>query len=387
VRALITALRTEHGCEEVFVLSTCLRTEILTVGGEGVAQALARVTGLDETEFLPAMREWESPGEVAEHLFRVASGLESIALGETQVLGQVKEAHQAALALQALGPVLSQLVERALAVGGEVRCKTTLGTGIVSIPSLAAHMARHALGSIEGARAVIIGTGKMAMLAARHLGEAGAQLVVVSRRDRARAESLVAEAGGEAGEFSPDLAFCRGADLILCATNATDVIIDPVNLAGIMEGSRQTPLLLVDLCVPRAIDPAAAEVPGCRLINLDSMRTRCEAARRRREEALAQAEPLIRRAVGEFEAWWSARSVAPTIRALLSRLERLRLAELNRVIGKERAGEEKVEILTRALMTKIAHGAISHLRRSAAEGDAERTVALVHEIFQLGHEG
>jgi glutamyl-tRNA reductase len=383
-RALIERLREDHGCVEVFALSTCLRTEIVTVGGGNLPQALAEVSGVPLAEFTAALTTWDSPRAVAERMFRVAAGMESVALGETQIVGQIREAYQAATDLGAIGPVLSQLVERAIAVGREVRTQTSIGEGIVSIPSLAAHMARNTLGSLTGRRGVIVGTGTMAHLSARHLAAAGLDLVFVSPSSVERAQALADEFGASAVEFSPDLDFARGADLIVCATQTQKPLIDAANLGSHSDADRGAPLLLVDLCVPRAIAPSAGELPGCHLINLDSMKGKCAAAKRRREVASAEAQPLIAQAVHEFESWRSARLVGPFIQLLLGRLEDLRTAEVDRVSSRLNGDRAHVDQLTRSIMKKVANGAIQQLRRAAAAGEAERAIADLQGVFQFG---
>ncbi|MBN1477813.1 glutamyl-tRNA reductase [Candidatus Sumerlaeota bacterium] len=383
-RALIEWLRGHQGSEEVVALSTCLRTEVVAVGGGDLAQALAEVSGVPMEEFSAALTVWDSPRAVAERMFRVAAGMESVALGETQIVGQIREAYQAATDLGAIGPVLSQLIERAIAVGREVRTQTSIGEGIVSIPSLATHMARHALGSLKGRRGVIVGTGTMAHLSARHLTAAGLDLVFVSQSSVERAQSLADEFGASAAAFSSDLDFAQGADLLICATRTDEPLIDAESLASQSDGSRATPLLLIDLCVPRAIAPSAGELPGCRLINLDSMRGKCAAAKRRREEASAEAQPLIAQAVHEFESWRSARMVGPFIQLLLSRLEDLRAAEVERVSSRLNGDRTHVDQLTRSIMKKVANGAIQQLRRAAAAGEAERAIADLQGVFQFG---
>jgi glutamyl-tRNA reductase len=257
-----------------------------------------------------------------------------------------------------------------------------VGRGVVSIPSLAAHKARNIVGSLAGKRVVIIGTGKMAHLSARHFGDSGADLVILSRREIRRAQALVEKFGGEAGLLTRDLAACRGADIVICGTDITDPIITGDSAAA-LAGDRERDTLLIDLCVPHAVEPAVDEIDGIRLVNLDSMRSKCEAARRRREEARSEAIPMIANAVGDFEAWWAGRQVKPTIRALQSHLDEIRLAEIDRLARREGVDRETLEALSRSLMGKIAHGAIACLRRGAATGEGERTVALVREVFRI----
>lgn len=381
--ALTARLRVVEGCEEVFILSTCLRTEVLTAGGAPSLAALAAVAGVPGAEIGGMANVIEGPEAVAERLFRVASGLESIALGETQILGQIKAAYQEAVERRSTGPVLSQLIERALAAGRTVRSETSLARGIVSIPSLAAHIAVQVLGGVEQRRVVLLGTGKMASLAARHFRDANARLTVVSRRGVERAREVAADFEAEVLEFDSSLSFLRSAEAVVCATDAAEPLLTARGLGRLLAERGGQPLLVIDLCLPRAAEPAIEALEGCRLFNLDSMQIECEHGRRRRAEATAEAEPLIRSAVSDFASWWNARQLKPVIQALFERLEALRRAEIERVIGRGAGATPEVEALSRALMAKIANGAISRMRRGAETGDAGTAVALIHDIFQL----
>lgn len=381
---LISRLIEDHGCSEAFVLSTCLRTEVFTVGGANIVEAIAAVSGVDLAECLPVGTVWDKPREVAERLFRITSGMESVALGENQVVGQIKDAYQSAAELGAIGPVLGQLVERSIAVGREIRSNTSIGEGIVSIPSLAVHMARNAIGSLAGRCAVILGTGMMAHLSARHMAEAGLDLVFVSPSSPERAMALADEFTATALAYTTDNEFCREADIVICCTRTEQPMLTADHADALADPDRETPRLLIDLSVPRVVDPSVGELPGCRLINLDSMQGKCRAAKQRRLEACSQAEPMIETAVAEFAAWLSSREVAPTIQALLRRLGKIRDEEIERAMrsaGNERASVEKT---TKSMIGRIANGAIQHLRRAAADGKAEEAIAHIRQVFDLG---
>jgi glutamyl-tRNA reductase len=384
VHQALAALRPAAESGEICVLSTCLRTEIYSRGAESdLADLMAALTGVVRSDFEDCLQRWEGPRDVAGRLFRVAAGLESFVLGEAQILRQVKDAYRIASGQESTGPTLSHLFEGALALGRRVRRETGIGAGNVSIPSLAVRMAEERLGPLRGRRAVILGTGKMARIAAKHLAERECHLEILSSRTFHRACELAEEVGGSAIVFAEDLSFCRRADLIVCATFAHHTLLGAAALERAVADREGPPLLLIDLSMPRAVDPEAARVAACRLVNLDDLERAATANRQSRQEAAGQALAVVEEGVEEFVQWWNEREVVPTIRALFDHLERVRLREVARFAGKADGCGESLDHLSRALMAKVAHGPVTRLREEAARGDPSALASLIREMFRL----
>lgn len=376
-------LREHGGCREAAVLSTCLRTDLHLVHPRGdPATLLTEITGVAGEDVARHLRVWRGPEEVARRLMRVAAGLESIVLGESQILHQVKAAYQAATGHGATGPLLSALFERALAAGRRVRRETAIGEGSVSIPALAIRLAEQRIGPLRGRPAVLIGTGEMARLAATHLAARGARLTVVSRRLIERARVLAAEVGASAQPFESDLGFCREADLVVTATSASHTLAGRETLARLL-AERREPLILIDLAVPRDIDPDAASVPGLTLIDIGHLERLGESHMERRAEAAQQASEIVEAEVRGFVLWCQSLEVAPTIQALRTHLETLCRREIDRLAGDDRQAREAMERLGHALVGKIAHRPIALLRHEGQRGDGQKVVALIREIFDL----
>lgn len=373
VGAALDLLRRESGCREVCIVSTCLRTEVYAFGGHPDLGLLGACSG--------AGVACAGPTDVARRLFRVAAGLESLVLGESEILGQVKQAYQIAAGHGATGPILSGLFERALASAKRVRSRTALGAGAVSMPSLAVQMAEDAVGPLANRVAVVLGTGDMARVAAQRLVERRARVHIASRRLLERARALAAEVGAEPRAYDDGLDLCTGADAVVCATAAPHVIAERSVLAALQARRGDRPLFVADLSVPRAIHPAAADVPGLMLVDVDGLQAASEANRLARRTAAEAAEAIIEDDVRAFARWWHGLDVAPAIQALHAHLERLRTGELARIAPG--AGRESLDRLSRALVAKIAHHAIEHLKREAAAGRAQAAAARVRAMFGL----
>ena len=291
------------------VLSTCNRTEIYLLGGdrETARTALERQSGL---ELDGVLATWEG-GEVVEHLFRVAAGLDSLVPGEAQILGQVREAYEAALAADATGPVLNRLFEDALHAGKRVRTEAKLHEMPESVAQSAVELAGKELNGLDGKRALLFGAGRMSELAARGLKERGAE-VVVSSRTLESAQELADRLGGRAAPFDAIALELINADLVISATRCPY----PILHAGAVQ-QRTKPLVLVDIAVPRDLDPEIARVEGCRLFDIDALGEGLVG----REEDVREAERIVAEEAARFAEWVRSRDAAPAIAALRRRAE------------------------------------------------------------------
>jgi glutamyl-tRNA reductase len=377
---------------EGVVLSTCNRTEVYAVTGhersgrEALVRYVGEATGVPEAIFGPlAYHHWQEDG--IRHLFRVAAGLDSMILGEPQILGQVREAFAAAMAAGRVGPVLGRLFQQALQVGKAARSQAGISRGAASVSFAAVELARDALCSLEGRAVLVIGAGKTGDLVSRTLRDSGAGRLLIANRSTERAEALAERWGGEVAPFDELAGACARADIVVSCTSAPSAIISAEMLRGALRGRPDRPLLVIDLAVPRDVEPDCARVGGVRLYDLDDLQARVSAnlaARRREAEG---AERIVEREVVRFMAWRDALDVTPTIRALIERAESIRSRELERAL--ERLGEvssrerDTIEAMSRSIVNKLLHDPIIRLKRDVGQRDGSAYARAVQELFCL----
>ena len=353
------------------VLSTCNRTEIYVAGGDAAfaREALERRSSLKLEGVLAV---WEG-GEAVEHLFRVAGGLDSLVPGEAQILGQVRLAYEAALEAGATGPVLNRLFEDALHAGKRVRTEAKLAEMPESVAASAVDLAEKALGGLEGRRALLFGAGRMSELAARDLRARKAE-VVVSSRTLESAQELAERVGGRAAPFDAVAVELMDADLVISATRCPYPILHAEAVQP-----RQRPLVLVDIAVPRDLDPEIAHVEGCTLYDIDALGGGLVG----REEDVREAERIVADEAARFAEWRRSRGAAPAIAALRRRAEEIRAEELARAeprLAELSERERKtVETLTAQIVNKLLHAPTVHAKESGSEP--------LRELFALREEG
>jgi glutamyl-tRNA reductase len=341
------------------VLSTCNRTEIYVEGGDpAVARSeLERQSGLQLEDVL-AM--WQDD-EAVEHLFRVAAGLDSLVPGEAQILGQVRLAYEAALGAGATSPVLNRLFEDALHTGKRVRTEAKLAEMPESVAASAVDLAERELGSLEGKRALLFGAGRMSELAARDLRSRKAE-VVISSRTLESAQELTERVGGRAAPFDAVAVELTDADLVLSATRCPYPILHAEAVQP-----RTKPLVLVDIAVPRDLDPAIGELDGCTLYDIDALGGGLVG----REEDVREAERIVAEAAARFAEWHRSRVAAPAIAALRRRAEEIRAEELARAeprLAELSERERKaVETLTSQIVNKLLHAPTVRAKEAGSE--------------------
>jgi glutamyl-tRNA reductase len=384
------------GCAEAVILSTCNRTEVYTrAPAEGVdAAALSRRllcahAGMAEAEAADCL--FTRRGERAvEHLFRVVASLDSMVLGEAQIQGQVREAYGRAAGSNGsragAGPVLSRLFETALRIGARVRTETRLGAGAASIPSAAVQLARKVFGTLRGRRAIVLGAGEMSALALQCLNADGVASVVVTSRTEARARELVGQHGGVAAPIAELPALLRTADIVATATAAPHPVLTRAMVEQAVAG-RRSPLLILDIALPRDVEPEVDTLDGVFLYDLDDLSRVVEGALEQRRSEVEIAERIIGDGVREFTAWHRARSVVPLIRALRGRAEEVRRRELARARRalRDLSPEQlaAVDALTKQLTAKLLHDPTTRLRDSAAEQYDGEIAELTRYLFSL----
>jgi glutamyl-tRNA reductase len=355
---------------DAVVLSTCNRTEVYTLGGDPdqVRGELERLSGL---ELGGVLASWEGVDAV-EHLFRVVAGLDSLVPGEAQILGQVRQAYESALTAGATGPVLNRLFEDALHAGKRVRTEAKLAEMPESVAASAVDLGEKELGGLGERRALLFGAGRMSELAARDLRERGAE-VVISSRTLESAQELAERVGGRAAAFDAVAVELTGADLVVSATRCPYPILHAEAVQ-----SRTKPLVLIDIAVPRDLDPAIADVPGCSLFDIDALGEGLVG----REEDVREAERIVAEEAQRFAEWRRSRGAAPAIAALRRHAEEIRVEELTR--AEHRLGElsdhdrKVVETLTTQIVNKLLHVPTVRAKETGSEP--------LRELFALSDE-
>ena len=344
---------------EAVVLSTCNRTEVYVVGGEPevAREELERRSGLD---LAGVLARWDD-GEAVSHLFRVAAGLDSLVPGESQILGQVRDAYEAARRAGATSALLNRLFEDALHAGKRVRTEAKLHELPESVAASAVELGARELGGVEGRRALLFGAGRMSELAARDLRARGAE-VVVSSRTLESAQELAERVGGRAAAFDAVAVELPEADLVLSATRCPYPILHAEAVRP-----REKPLVLVDVAVPRDLDPAIGELDGCTLFDIDALGEGLVG----REEDVREAEAIVAEEAARFAEWRRARDAAEAIRDLRARAEEIRSEELaragSRLSDLSPRERETVETLTTQIVNKLLHAPTIRAKEAGSE--------------------
>jgi len=381
----------EHpGIEEGMILSTCNRVEILAntkngVGADlrGFIQNYFHLDGIEINQHLYEYNEQEA----VRHLFRVAASLDSMVVGEPQILGQVKEAYATARAVGAVRAQLDQLVTRAFAVAKRVRTETAVGSSSVSIASVAVDLAKKIFGNLHGKHVYLVGAGKMSELAARHLMAHGCASIFVANRTYDRAVSLAYKFKGQAIHFEDLHNTCDRADIVITSTGAPHAIFRPEHGEQFLARRKNRPMFFIDIAVPRDVDPAMNKLDGIFVYDIDDLRQAVASHVADRRKEAERAEAIVTTEVERFQARIQTLDVVPTIVSLQDHLETIRQAEIDRVRG--RLGpmtpdqEMAVEALTRGIVNKIMHTPISTLKSAARDPEATTVIDLVRRLFNL----
>jgi glutamyl-tRNA reductase len=388
-------LTASEGIHEAAAISTCNRTELYlvvsdTVEAESTALGvLTRQADIPPTELLGHLYSHRG-GDAAHHLFSVTAGLDSMIVGEAEIQGQVKRAYELALVEGATGPILNRLFRGALAAGGRVRQETRVGEKGVSIPSVAVELARRSLGDLGERRVLVVGAGETAELVARALVARGVATVFVANRHYDRAGGLAQRFDGEAVRFEELPTQLEAADMIVTATNSPHHIVERDELEQVMATRDGRPLLLVDIAVPRDIEPACRELAGVSLYDIDDVQQIAErnASGRAGEARLAQ--PIIAAELGRFERWLASLEVVPTIAAMRERgdevVRRVLAENEGRWESLSEADRERLTAMAAAIASRLLHEPTLRMRRSAGSDDAYLYVSALRELFGLDAE-
>jgi glutamyl-tRNA reductase len=381
------------GASEAAILSTCNRVEIALTAPDH--DDPARVV----ERFLQEWKQTGSPNPfeghlyrkearaAIHHLFRVASSLDSMIVGEPQILGQLKSAYAVAKTEGAVGGLLEQVLTRAFNVAKRVRTETGIGQMAVSVSYAAVELARNIFSSLNGRSVMIVGSGKMGELAAKHLHRSGARRIFVTNRTWERAEELAAIFKGSAVEYSEFTSILPEVDIVIASSGAPHYILTREDMQRVIAARKNKPMFLIDIAVPRNIDPTVNDIEGVFLYDVDDLEGVVNANIRERSKQAEQAETIVLDEVERMMERLKIEEVTPTIISLQEQLEQIRIAEvaraLRRMPGLLPEHAQQIEAMTRSIVNKIAHGPISALRRNAGQPDGDQIIEAVRKVFHL----
>ncbi len=390
--AALADLRARPGVSEAFILSTCNRVEIIvttedTVEPSAIVDAfLAEHKTADIGRLVPHLYRHEGRDAV-HHLFRVAASLDSMVVGEPQILGQLKAAYNAAKTCGSVCGWMDGLLTRAFSVAKRVRTETGIGQMAVSVSFAAVELARKIFGSLNHRTVMIAGAGKMSELAARHLRRCGASHVFVTNRTHEKAVELAALFQGTPVEYSRFLGMLPEVDILITSSGAPHYILHKDEMHKVIGARRNKPMFLIDIAVPRNIEPSVNDLDNVFLYDIDDLQEVVNANLRERMKEADHAEALVKEEVERMMARLKVAEVAPMIVGLQEQLEQIRAGELEKVRRKfgpfTREQEQAMEALTRGIVNKIAHGPISELRHQAGRPDGVHVVAAIKKAFQI----
>jgi glutamyl-tRNA reductase len=377
---------------EAVILSTCNRLEfyLLTAGKEA---ALAAVTGhLGCVHGIPQERlaghlYVKVDAEAVEHLLRVASGLESMILGEPQILGQVARAYSQAHTAGTTGPVLSHLFHTALRTGKRAHCETGIGQSTLSLSHAAADLLAEQLPPLSTSRVLIVGAGEMAVLAGQAVRDHGAWSLAFANRSLPAAEELARRFGGAAHPWGELRQLLEWADAVVSATGAPHIVITRQDVVAAQAGRHGRPLLLIDLALPRDVDPRVNEMPGVRCYDLDGLNATLEENRARRGASVPAVETIVAEEAENFWRWLRARAAAPTVAQLHEKAHCVAEREIARTLQRLGPNDERLahelELLTHRIVRKLLHEPTVRLKARAEDGDGVLYREAVEELFAL----
>ena len=379
---------------EAVVLSTCMRTEIYIVADrfhgavQDVRNFLSELSFAPPEEFADHLYSFYEDAAVS-HLFKVAAGLDSAVLGESEILGQVRWAWERAGEEGAAGPVLSALFRHAVEVGKRARSETAIARGVTSVSQAAVAMAAQELGSLTGRRIMVLGAGDMGEGLAVALSRSpGVAEVLVVNRTRAHAVALAKRVGGRSIDFgSLAAALEEEVDVLLTSTGSAAVLIERADLIAIMAARKGRPLLVVDIAVPRDVDPAGRNVPGVTLLDMDDLRAFAEAGVAERRKEISKVQQIIAEEVERYGAAATARGAAPLIVAMRTWAESVREGELERtsarLSGLDERQREAVEQVTKSIVAKLLHSPTVAVKDSAGTQRGDRLAEALRVLFDL----
>ena len=376
------------GVAELAIVSTCNRSEIYYLPGPGAREAvdqfLATSSNLSLDELESSLYRHDEEAALA-HLFRVASGMESLVLGETQILGQVKEAFEAALASGHASSGFGRIYQQTLLCAKAVRRDTELGRGLTSVASIAVQLARSIFGSLAGRRVLLVGAGEMCELAATHFHDAGVSVIDCANRTEAKAEALASRFNGRGWPLDSLALAARDADILLCSTGASSAVITQPLVRELMK-HRSSPLFLIDIAVPRDVDPEVNRIPEVFVYDMDALQKVAQENRSARERALSQAEEIVLSSLEAVRRDEETASLGPLIASFRQRTSGVKAEELEKLFRRGDFSDEQKKAVERTfdlVLNKLMHDPIITLREGVKRDNPSRVVQAFRDFFNL----
>ena len=384
-------LASREGISECVILSTCNRTEVYACTATKaddmvIAEWMGEFFAVPVIEFESYLYS-QSGHKAVEHVFRVAAGIDSMVLGEAQILGQVKTAYAAARAAGTTGSLLSSLLEQAISVGKRARTQTEIGRGAFSVGSVAVQLAKSIFGELTARVVLIIGAGEMGELTATHLTASGASTVLVANRTYERAVGLAERFGGRAVSFEDLGTAMQSADIVITSTGANEPIISRKIASAVMHARRGRPLFFIDIAVPRDVEPGVGALDGVFVYDIDDLQAAVEAHAAQRRGEVMKVEEIIGAEVADFVVRFRALDAVPVITALRDKFEGIRLQELAKL--KERLSRltpeelNLIDITTRSIVNRICHTPMLQIKDYAAREDSSTRLDAICELFGI----
>jgi glutamyl-tRNA reductase len=388
-------LKGQAGIREALVLSTCNRVELYLVTEEGHRQMEPTIRTYFTQRFGLAEDDWRrfhyryGYHKAITHLFRVASGMDSMVIGEPQITGQVKDAYKEAVHQKAVGTILNRLFHKSFHVSKRVRTETELAARAVSVSYVAVELAKKIFGDLSDRQALLAGAGEMAELAARHLVSNGVARILVASRTLDHAKRLAEAFQGKAIALDSIPASLSDVDILLCSTAAPDYILRVEQIREAMRTRRNKPIFIIDIAVPRNIDPRVNEIDNVYLYDIDDLQNVLQANLEERKKELKRAESIVQEEVRGFLAWISSLDLVPTIVSLRERAEEIRARELDKALSMLQTpvsdkDRKAIEAMSQAIVNKILHDPVSTLKKAEEKGDTPGLVDAVRKLFSLG---
>ncbi|NPA94826.1 MAG: glutamyl-tRNA reductase [Thermodesulfobacteria bacterium] len=391
-RPVTTLFENLPSCQEIVFLSTCNRVEVIAASSnpkrarEEIFEFWMRHSGLDE-DVLSKSSYYHEGIEAIRHVFRVASSLDSMVVGEPQILGQLKEAYRMALEEGCSGQLLNKLMHKAFSVAKRIRTETKIASQAVSISYAAVALAKKIFGDLSGKKAMLIGAGEMAELAAQHLKTNGVEELVVANRTLERAIDLAKALDGKAISLEELDDALVETDIVISSTGAPGIIIHKERVQKIMRPRRHRLLFFIDIAVPRDIDPGVNDIDNVYLFDIDELKEVVEENKAERQREAVKAERIIEAEVIKFRSWLNSLDIVPVIKGLQEKAESIRRRELARTFKNLKHLDDKdlkaIEKLTQSLVSKLLHDPIIFLKKCSKEEDREQLLSLITQLYSL----
>jgi glutamyl-tRNA reductase len=388
----LKSLTNHYGMNEGVILSTCNRVEVVAITPDMEQGEWQVKRFLSDYHNIPLEKLDEHlysyfGEEAVKHIFRVAAGLDSMVMGEPQILGQVKDSYSHAIEHDTAGIIINKLYHKVFQVAKRIRTETRIGESAVSISFAAVELARKIFGELAGKAVMLVGAGEMAELAAKHLLSNGMREILVANRTYEKAVELVKGFGGSAIAFDEFPRYLKSVDIVIASTGATNFIISPDQITEALRERKSRPMFFIDISVPRNIDPQVNDIEHAYVYDVDDLQGVVEANMNERAGEAELAEEIIEEEIEKFYRWIRSLDVVPTIITLRQYCDNIRKTELGKALGAMRdltkKEEKALDAMTSAIVNKIIHNAIVHLKKDANKIEGDRYVDTIRKLFDL----